>query len=114
MPGTRPGMTTRLQAEVLARLAARRRRDLDLAALDHHGNRDGPDALEKAAHFVPSAALEQVVMACLRHDGHGLRVGGGVKHVPRLVERDDGVASAMNDKERRLNLADAVDGAILI
>ena len=74
----------------------------------------GRKALEEAAHFVPGAAVEQIVVARLRHHDHALRLGGGVEHVARRSERDDGIASAMDDAERRLDRADAVDGAVLV
>src|SRR5581483_5169148 len=50
----------------------------------------------------------------LRDDHEALRLVGGVIDAPRLVERDDLVAPAMHDEEWHRDLADALDGAVLI
>src|SRR5262245_28964614 len=108
-PGPRSAMT-------LAGFAACLGRNLDPAPASCPGLdcRDGAQSVEEAAHSLPRAAVEQVVMAGLRHDRHRLRRARRMEHAPRKIERDDCVAPAMNDEERRLDRADPLDGAILV
>src|SRR5262245_63358174 len=110
-----PGPCPALGFRALACLAACRGRDLDAApaSCPDLDRRNGAESVEEAAHALPRAAVEQVVMAGLRHDRHRLRLARRMEHAPRQIERDDRVAPAMNDEERRLERADPLDGAVL-
>src|SRR3954451_7878263 len=106
MAGTSPAMTR----DALSVLAAGRCGNLHGAACFRH--RHGPEALEEDLDLLPGAALEQVVMTRLRQHHHALRLARGMKHLARLIERNDGVASAMQDEQRHGYVGDPIDGPI--